>query len=60
MFQVSYLLYGLRAGSVRRVMGPGGNAFHLEPGTVHPCSNLLVPDVLDACGKSRKLHFFTL
>ena len=25
---------------VRRVRVPGGSAFHLEPGTIHPCWNL--------------------
>ena len=36
------------AGSARHVMVPGGGTFHLEPGTIHPCWNLLVPDVFDA------------
>ena len=47
-----------RAGSVRRVMVPGGSTFHLEPLTIHHFCNLLVPDVLDACCNSRKLHSF--
>ena len=34
--------------SARRVMVPGGSMFHLEPGTIFPCWNLLVPDVFDA------------
>ena len=39
-------------------MVSGGSKFHLEPGTIHPCWNLLVPDVLDAFCNSRKLHSF--
>ena len=46
------------AGSVRRVMVPGGSTFHLEPRTIHPCWNLRVPDFLDACWNYRKLHSF--
>ena len=46
------------ADSARRVVVPGGSTFHLEPGTIHSCWNLLVPDVLDARWISRKLHSF--
>ena len=45
-------------GNARRVMVPGGSTLHLEPVTIHPCWNLLVPDVLDARWNSRKLHYF--
>ena len=38
-------------------MFPGGSTFHLEPGTINPCWNLLVPDFLDARGESRKLYY---
>ena len=41
-----------------RVMVPGGSTFHLESVTIHPCWNLMVPDVLDDCWKSYKLHSF--
>ena len=44
--------------SARRVMVPGVSTFHLEPGTIHPFWNLLVPDVLDAHWNYRKLHSF--
>ena len=27
--------------SARRVMVPGGSTFHLEPGAIHPCWNLI-------------------
>ena len=46
------------AGSVRRVMVPGGSRLHLKNGTIHPCWNLLIPDVLDARRKSHKLNSF--
>ena len=46
------------AGSTRRVMVPGGSTLHLEPGTIHPCWNLLVPDVFDDHWISCKLHYF--
>ena len=46
------------SGSTWRVMVPGGSMLHLEPGTIHPCWNLLVPDALDARWNSRKLHYF--
>ena len=46
------------AGSAIRVVVPGGSMFHLDPGTIHPYWNLLVPDVLDAHWKYRKLHSF--
>ena len=39
-------------GSARHVMVPGGRMFHLEPRTIQPCWNLLVPDVLDDHWKS--------
>ena len=45
-------------GSARRVMVPGGSMFHLEPGTIQPCWNLLVPDVFDALWISRKWNYF--
>ena len=45
------------AGSARRVMVQGVSTFHLEPGTINPCWNLLVPDFLDARGESRKLYY---
>ena len=41
-----------RAGSAWCVMVPGEITFHLETGTIHPCWNLLVPDVLDSRGES--------
>ena len=44
--------------SVKRVMVPVGIMFHLEPGTIHPCCNLLVPDVFDNRWISRKSHSF--
>ena len=44
--------------SARRVMVPGRSTFHLKPGTIHPWWNVLVPDVLDSCWISRKLHYF--
>ena len=34
--------------SARRGMVTGGSMFHLEPGTINPFWNLLVPDVFDA------------
>ena len=39
-------------------MVPGGSMFHPEPGTIHPCWNVLVPDFLDTRWKSRKFHSF--
>ena len=45
------------AGSARRVMVTGGSKFHLEPGTIHPCWNLMVMDVLDTRMESHKLHY---
>ena len=47
-----------RVDNVKRVMVPGGSTFHLEPGTIHPCWILLVPDIFDAHWISRKLHYF--
>ena len=46
------------ASIARRVLVPGGSTFHLELGTIHPCWNLMVPDVLDVRWNSRKLHYF--
>ena len=46
------------ADSATHVMVPGGSKLHLEPGTIHPCWNLLLPDVVDTCGKYRKLQYF--
>ena len=46
------------AGSARRVVALGVSTFHLKPGRIHPCWNLLVPDVLDARCISRKLQSF--
>ena len=45
-------------GSAMRVMVPGGSTFHLESVTIHPCWNLMVPDVLDARLISRKFYSF--
>ena len=44
--------------STRRIMVQGGSTFHLEPGTIHPFWNLLVPDVLDDRGESKNYITF--
>ena len=47
------------AARARHVRVLGGSAFHLEPGTIHPCWNLYWdPFVFDDVQIPRKLYYF--
>ena len=42
----------------RRMRVPGGSKFHLEPGTIHPCWNLIGTWCLWSCSSFLKIAFF--